>query len=178
MQQPPPLPPMNPYAAPMARIDDFDGGQLVLADRGMRLVAALVDTIIVIAVMAVIGIIAAIMVPALGSNASGQSDEVAAAILGFFVMAALAALLIVNLVLLHRYGQTIGKRLFNMKIVRVDGSRCSLPRIIFARWLPTAVLSMIPLIGFLFTLIDPLLIFRADHRCMHDLIADTIVVKV
>jgi uncharacterized RDD family membrane protein YckC len=36
---------------------------------------------------------------------------------------------------------------------------------------------MIPLIGWMFTLGDALLIFREDHRCLHDHFADTIVVK-
>lgn len=175
MHQPPPLPPSNPYAAPSARIDDFHSDQLELADRLIRLVAKIIDGLIVMAVVAVIGIIAAIALPAMQKNGGGDA---AAIIFGVVAVAAFLAILIVNMVLLHRYGQTIGKRMFKIRIVRVDGSPCSLLRIIFARWLPVAILGVIPLLGYVFSLLDPLLIFRADQRCLHDLIADTIVVKV
>lgn len=175
MQQPPPLPPSNPYAAPSARIDDFDSGQMELGDRLMRLVAKIVDWMIIMTVVAIIAIVAAIALPAM--QKSGGSEEAVAIIVGSIALAAFLAILIVNLVLLHRYGQTIGKRLFKLRIVRVDGSHCSLLRIIFARWLPVTVLSAIPLLGYIFSLVDPLMIFRTDQRCMHDLIADTIVIK-
>jgi uncharacterized RDD family membrane protein YckC len=84
----------------------------------------------------------------------------------------------VNLMLLHRYGQTIGKRIVRIRIVRPDGSRCSTPRLVFARWLPMTVLFVVPLLNYVIWLVDVLMIFRADVRCLHDHIADTIVVKV
>ncbi len=177
MHQPPPLPPLNPYAAPTARIDDFHNDQLELADRLMRLVAKIIDGLIIGAVAAVVGIGAAITLPAM-QKSGGGSQETAMVIFVLIGGGALLAILIVNLVLLHRHGQTIGKRMFNMRIVRADGSHCSLPRIIFARWLPVTVLGMIPLVGYFVSLADPLMIFRSDQRCMHDLLADTIVVKV
>ena len=86
--------------------------------------------------------------------------------------------MVVNGVLLHKYGQTIAKRMFKIKIVRSDGSRCGLTRVIFARWLPVSLLGAIPYIGIIVSLVNPLLIFRDDYRCLHDHIADTVVVKV
>jgi hypothetical protein len=38
------------------------------------------------------------------------------------------------------------------------------------------VLASIPVIGTIYGLLDVLLIFRASRRCLHDNIADTIVV--
>ena len=172
MQQPPPLPAANPnpYAAPTARvIDPLQTGTQELADRGTRLLAAIVDGLIygvLIGVFAVLGAMFA------GSNSS-VAVPIMVVVMGFGVI----ALLIINCVLLHRNGQTIAKRLFKIKIVRTDGSPCSLLRVIFARWLPIAVLSVIPLIGYVVSLLNPLLIFRDDYRCLHDLIADTVVVK-
>jgi uncharacterized RDD family membrane protein YckC len=170
MQQPPPLPSVNPYAAPTARVVDvIDEGDQVLADRGIRLAAALVDGVIV----GMVSMLAIFAMPML----AGNNRAAAGAVMVLLVGGALLAVLIVNMVLLHRHGQTIAKRLFKIKIVRSDGSRCGLRRVIFARWFPITLLSAVPFIGFLISITDSLLIFRDDYRCIHDHIADTIVIK-
>ena len=61
--------------------------------------------------------------------------------------------------------------------MRTDGSRIGLARYIFLRVVPVVLISMIPFIGNLINLVDPLLIFGKERRCLHDLIADTIVVN-
>jgi uncharacterized RDD family membrane protein YckC len=79
---------------------------------------------------------------------------------------------------LARNGQTIAKKLMNIKIVRSDGSAAGLGRIIFLRLAPLWLMALIPIAGGVVTgLIDPLLIFRQSRKCLHDTIADTIVVK-
>ena len=50
--------------------------------------------------------------------------------------------------------------------------------IIFKRMLPVSIASAIPIIGSFLVLIDTLMIFRSDRRCLHDLIAHTQVLKV
>lgn len=87
------------------------------------------------------------------------------------------ALLAVNAVLVHRNGQTIGKKAMSIKIIRTDGSRATLARIFWLRYLVTTLLSLIPALGSLFVLVDILFIFGKPQRCIHDYIADTIVVK-
>jgi len=171
MQQPPPLPTVNPYAAPTARvIDPLQTGTQELADRGIRLLAKIVDGLVYGALFLLILVAAPLLVKSGGNSVAGPIIVIVAA-LGVIV------LLIVNCVLLHRYGQTIAKRWFKIKIVRTDGSPCSLLRVIFARWLPVTLLGVIPLVGYIVSLLDPLLIFRDDYRCLHDQIADTVVVK-
>lgn len=176
MSPPPPLPDSNPYAAPIARVEDAWSGQLELADRLMRLVAVFVDSFIFG------GVVLVCMLPMLiiagTSGADSKPSETAMAVSFSLVAIGVLALIIVNMVMLHRSGQTIAKRLLRIQILRTDGSQCSLLRIIFARWLPVGLLGAIPFIGIIFSIIDPLLIFRSDQRCLHDLIADTIVVKV
>lgn len=87
-------------------------------------------------------------------------------------------LFVVDLVLLARYGQTIGKRMLGLRIVRADGSRAGLGRLFWLRTvLPTAI-GVIPILGWLFGLGDALAIFRADRRTIHDHMADTIVVDL
>jgi uncharacterized RDD family membrane protein YckC len=171
MQQPPPLPSVNPYAAPSARVVDMvDEGDQVLADRGTRLLAAIVDGLVI----GGFAIVMAILLPAMVKKGSSPGTTWFLLLLFFGGILAIA---IVNMVLLHRYGQTIAKRLFKIKIVRSDGSRCGLLRVIFMRALPMSLLGAIPVVGALMSLIDPLLIFRDDYRCLHDHIAGTIVIK-
>jgi uncharacterized RDD family membrane protein YckC len=86
---------------------------------------------------------------------------------GFFAWAWITALLVA------RYGQTIAKRLLEIRVVRTDGSQASLGRIFWLRNVVNFFLRIIPLYG----LIDPLFIFGERRQCIHDMIADTIVVK-
>jgi uncharacterized RDD family membrane protein YckC len=44
------------------------------------------------------------------------------------------------------------------------------------RWLPVFALRFIPFLGGLAGLADALVIFGSDRRCIHDYIADTIVI--
>ena len=164
-------PAVNPYAAPVARvaqpIASTDG--FSKSSRGARLGAVLLDSVPIF----LVAIVAAIAVPGF---ASGDGDNTAVMVfIGIVVLAALA-FAIYQLVLLHRYGQTFGKKLVGIKIVRSDGSRAGLGRIFALRYLVPGVIGAIPLLGPLFSLIDPLFIFGEEKRCLHDMIADTIVV--
>ena len=80
-------------------------------------------------------------------------------------------------VLVHRDGQTIGKKLVDIKIVRADGSRATLARIFWLRYLISSLLMRIPGVGAFYALVDVLLIFGEARRCCHDYIADTVVVR-
>jgi uncharacterized RDD family membrane protein YckC len=173
MSTPPPLPAHNPYAAPMARVDEGAFADLELADRGTRLGAAILDALVLVIPMALLGVGAAIMSPSNG----GKMSEAAMVVFGILLAIVFLAVVILNLVWLHRYGQTIGKRILKIKVLRSDGSACTLARYVFTRWLPVTLLGMIPVLGYVVSLADPLMIFREDRRCMHDLIADTIVVR-
>jgi uncharacterized RDD family membrane protein YckC len=68
---------------------------------------------------------------------------------------------------LAQRGQSIGKQLRGLRVVRTDGTAVSLPRIVFVR---NALAVIAP--------VDALFIFRRDERCLHDLLADTKVVNV
>ena len=60
--------------------------------------------------------------------------------------------------------------------MRSDGSQASFARIVGLRYFTTSVLAPIPVVGSIYGLVDVLLIFRDSRRCLHDNIADTIVV--
>lgn len=172
MQQPPPLPAVNPYAAPQARVEDVATTELMLAGRGVRLAAAIIDGLIwAIPFFAFIFIIPAMV------DETPDPNAAVTFIIGLLGFAGFVSVLVVNCLWLHRWGQTIAKRMFGIKVLRSDGTPCALSRIVFARWLPVTALGQIPYLGPFVGLVDALMIFRSDHRTMHDLFADTIVVR-
>jgi uncharacterized RDD family membrane protein YckC len=83
----------------------------------------------------------------------------------------------ITAVLVSRNGQTIGKKWLGIKVVRKDGSKATLARIFWLRYLLNTVFMLIPVLGTLYSLIDPLFIFGAAKRCVHDYLADTVVVR-
>ena len=58
-----------------------------------------------------------------------------------------------------------------------SGERATIGRLLGLRYLVGWVIAMIPFIGVIYSLLDCLLIFRESRQCLHDNIADTIVVK-
>jgi len=164
--------PENPYAAPAAVVADEPVRERELAGRGTRLAAVFLDGIFFGLAM-----VPLIMVMALAGrlDAPGELDR------GFAIGVALGLLLMLglvawNCVLLERKGQTVAKKMLGIRVLRRDGSHCGLARIFFARYLPVTLMSAVPFVGGLVSLVDALLIFRDDRRCLHDEIADTIVV--
>jgi uncharacterized RDD family membrane protein YckC len=92
------------------------------------------------------------------------------------------ALSLIILTVLHGYliyknGQTIGKYVVGTKIVKLDGDKQSVGKILVLRYYLIALVTLIPIVGNLIGIIDSLFIFRNDHRCIHDHIAGTKVVN-
>jgi uncharacterized RDD family membrane protein YckC len=102
----------------------------------------------------------------------------AAAGAAFWAGAFVAIVLIaITTLFVYRNGQTIGKKLLGIKVARSDGSRATLARIFWLRYLLNTLILFIPLVGGFYSLIDALMIFGEARRCCHDHIADTIVVR-
>jgi uncharacterized RDD family membrane protein YckC len=169
----------NPYAAPAAAIDDVTAWDALdlqsrKSSRGKRLGAVLLDGLINITWIAPI-IFGAMMADGVKKGIKPASPMIGVILVGLVIA---LALVVINCVMLHRHGQTLGKRALDITIVRTDGNRVGLRRYIFLRVLPVGILGAIPVVGWLVTLSDPLMIFGKERRCLHDLIADTIVVDV
>ncbi len=92
--------------------------------------------------------------------------------------AVISLLLIANVVLLTVRGQSFGKLLMGIQIVRSpDGTRAGFVKAVMLRWFLFAVLYSIQFIGTPLMIGNLLLIFRKDRRCLHDMVADTMVKK-
>lgn len=89
------------------------------------------------------------------------------------------AVMLGNIILLSVRGQTVGKLLTGIQVVRAaDGGRAGFLKAVLLRWFLFAILESIQFIGPVLSLANILMIFRQDCRCMHDLVADTRVVRV
>lgn len=165
----------NPYATPEAELRPAPGWEsatnLVLASRWARLGGAIVDSLIMLPIA--FGILLA-----LGAGSGlfrGEGMGLGVQILGGLLTA--AAFIAINYHFWEKNGQSIGKLAVGTKIVRTNGERCPASRIITHRVLPITIAQQVPIVGTIIGLVDALLIFRANKKCLHDDIADTIVVR-
>lgn len=162
---PQPAPAWNPYQAAHAPADPWSSA--ALASRGSRLAAQLLNaggSAVLVAVGAIPG---AVMASGAESKDVGGLLALAGGALGLLIWATL------NLIQLSATGQSLGKKWMSIRVVRTNGEKPSLARLVFLRFLLVRCLGVIPF----FELIDALVIFSADQRCIHDHLADTRVVQ-
>lgn len=160
----------NPYSAPNSAVADIQPAGLVLADRGMRLVAAFIDGIL----LAILLVPILIMFGFFSGIASGQSAGI-----GFGLgigLSSIAVFLLIQSYPLKTSGQTWAKKWLKMKIVDMDGNQPEFFKLVGLRYLVVQVINMVPVVGGLFGLVDVLFIFSEDRRCIHDRLAGTQVV--
>jgi uncharacterized RDD family membrane protein YckC len=170
----------NLYAPPKSAVKDVESDEaLELASRWGRLGAVMLDGFI--------GFIG--FTPAYVMNFATIAQQSRGNPLGvwinlaktgsWFYIGLICALVVlaIDITLLARNGQTIGKKLLGIKVVRVDGSPVSFVRVFFVRYVFNTFLTLIPLVGSLYSLVDSLMIFGESRRTVHDRIADTIVIK-
>jgi uncharacterized RDD family membrane protein YckC len=162
----------NPYAPPTAEVQDIydPTAPMELADRGTRLAAAIVDGII-IGCMWYLPFVVAMIVGG-GFDADGPDGGV---ILGgaLFATAGFAVWCWFTVRYVLANGQSIAKRMLGIKVVRSDGSPVSLGRIF---WLRNVVNGLLGIIG-PYQIVDWLFIFGESRQCLHDKLADTIVIR-
>lgn len=133
-----------------------------LADRGDRFLAKLIDGL-------AFGLVS---IPFWLAGGSIEGDTGGLLMLVGFI--AISAMIVYQAMLLWKEGQTIGKRAMKIRIVSFEtGKNAGFEPNVFRREIVNGLLGLIPFYG----LIDVLLIFREDKRCVHDLIAGTTVVK-
>ncbi|UQA59579.1 RDD family protein [Polyangium aurulentum] len=160
---------VNPYAPPEARDFDIDSPNAfepqLLASRGSRLGARLIDGLLQYAAAFLIGtgVRLALGLPRRSLNEAGVDT---------YVLGAFAWLvpLSVQWYLTATTGQSIGKRLLGLKIVKMDGSPVDfVSGVILREWIGRLIDSVTCGIG-------TLMIFGDQQRCLHDHVASTKVI--
>ena len=171
----------NNYAPPKSVVADVADAVGEKATRGARFGAAFIDGLIFGLPFAPSYVVAAPMF-----MQAGKSRPNTFAIWGaiastgpwfYFGLLALLCTGAITAVLVHKNGQTIGKKWLGIKVARKDGSRATLARIFWLRYLLNTVFTLVPVIGSFYALIDILFIFGEAKRCCHDYLADTIVIR-
>lgn len=68
-----------------------------------------------------------------------------------------------------KFQQTLGKMIFGLKVIRIDGTKPTLVDLLFREWIGRFISNVIPLLYVLIT-------FLPKHQALHDYFADTCVV--
>lgn len=141
-----------------------------LAGRLDRLWAAIIDRLLFVVPMLIPTIIFSGMLKGQGSYGGG--------LVAVFTLL-IAAVLGVQIWLLTTKGQTVGKKVMGLSIVKVsDMTNGGFVTNVLMRGAIGWVITAVPVLGVLYGLADPLSIFRDDRRCIHDHIAGTCVIKI
>ncbi len=164
----------NPYYAPTPFA--YPTPQLRLASRVKRLLGVVIDNVAML-----LGFIPGFMLIIAGTMFVGPqgNEELALSLMlggvGLTFLGIVVAVCI-QIYLLAVSSQTIGKYLLKMQIIdyqthqRSSFVQCFLLRSVVGMFL----LGQVPF----YSLIDACFIFREDYRCIHDLIANSIVVDL
>ena len=158
----------NPYSPPLAEVAELQGSGVELGSRGARLGAVTVDLLVQVLALW----LASRLVP----WSIFEGDE-SPSILVLNTGLGLVLFVLVQGWLLVKRGQTVGKMLLGLRITRPDGRAVGAARLLGLRYGIGYVLGGVPVFNMVYGLIDALMIFRESRRCLHDVIADTIVVK-
>ncbi len=157
-------------------------GDGTLGGRGARTGAALINAAIYVACMMPGALMMAAKAVALGAHSIADLDMNSVSG-GTRVMqlGAFAAITLQTCLLTFR-GQNIGMLLTGLRVVRFSDSLPAgfLHGALLRFLVPVSLMFMpgfISFLGLMFLCVDYCFIFRADRRCVHDLIADTKVVK-
>ena len=167
----------NPYAPPRgAAAEARETEELELSGRAVRLGAFFVDGIVAFVMIYLPALIVLVATGSADAVFEPSATTINVSVLGLAGLLCLCGFISwvwITVILVARNGQTIGKRLLEIKVVRSDGSPASLGRIFWLRNFVNGLLGVIPLYG----VVDLLFIFGVRQQCIHDLLADTIVVR-
>src|SRR5690242_8043946 len=165
----------NPYAPPRANVYDVNNNATdqVPAERGTRFVAWILDGFIFGGIVYLPALIAGVVI---GAMAGANGGKLTGSMIGLMVLFGFAGLIVwswITIKFVLANGQSIAKKMLGIKVVRKDGSPISLGRIFWLRNVVNVLLGILPFYG----LVDALLIFSEERQCVHDKLADTIVIK-
>ena len=151
--------------SPAARVQEPETSFVRLAPLMSRFLAIIVDLIFGIICLATV------CIPSLYTTDGPSHINTLLVLPGFLITVAAG---ILQIVLLSKDGQTIGKKVLHIKIVDIKTKKNGgFVTNVLMRSIVNSLLGIIPF----YHIVDILFIFREDRRCIHDFIAGTEVVE-
>ena len=143
------------YKPPQSEVIHEENIDFELASPGTRLLASIIDVVLMMAAIIPIGI-------ALGfKEVMFNADrEVLESVL--YGAATYVTFVIMNGYTLTKSGQTLGKKLLKIRVVSKSGSNASVLRNLLPRYFVYFVPGLVPLFGSVFSILNILFIFRHD----------------
>jgi uncharacterized RDD family membrane protein YckC len=167
----------NPYSTPgySAAMPTY-AGQPPLASLGKRFLGALIDGF---AGLLFIGPGYGLMIAGAVSSPDSSEPPVASMLGAGLALLGVLALLGLQIFLLATRSQTIGKLLMKTQIWDTTiGQPAGFVKSFVIRLFANGLIGGIPCIGLIYTIVDICFIFREDRRCVHDLLASTVVLDI
>ena len=162
----------NVYSTPQSQlVDQIDDSEKPLASRWARLGASIIDSVIMMVV------VVPVMYFTGGFDSIMEGREPGFVYMFGMGILSLIVFFAINYRLLVANGQTIGKKVLDIKIVDLSGNVPSFQPQLLIRYGVYSLSGQIPIAGTIFSFVNILFIFTKDKRCIHDLIAKTKVVK-
>jgi len=161
----------NVYSTPQSQLVDQVTADAPLASRWARLGASIIDSIIMMVVLLPVMFLTGGFDGIMEGVQPGFVYTLGMGLLGFVVFFA------INYKFLITSGQTVGKKVLEIKIVDLNGSVPLFQPQLLIRYAVYLLPGQIPVVGQFISIINILFIFGKEKRCIHDLIAKTKVVK-
>lgn len=147
---------------------------LLVASPGRRLLAAVVDTSLLLALYPGLPVVVLLATTPIMS-VEGPDPTLAMGVAAVSLLAVIG-LSIVQWRGLALHGQTLGKRWVGVRVVRPDGGPAGFQRAVVLRLWVWRLITGVPIVGLLVAIVDlAALLASPDGRTLHDRLADTVV---
>ena len=173
----------NPYVAPQTEIQvevATEVGKRPLATRWQRFAGNLIDTVVLLVGVVVLGgLVGGLVGYFYPDYFETESTPVVSIVESLVVLVIMSlSFLVANGYLLATRGQTVGKLAVKTQIVSDNDELVPLWKIFLIRYLAFWCIGMIPVAGRFLSIADATMIFRSNHKCLHDELAGTKVVML
>lgn len=162
----------NVYSTPQSQlVEQVDDSEKPLASRWARLGASIIDSIIMMIVVVPVMYFTGGFDGVMEGRQPGLIYSLGIGVLGFIVF------FVINYRFLIANGQTIGKKVLEIKIVDLNGNVPAFQPQLLIRYAVYMLPGQVPVVGQIFSIVNILFIFGKEKRCLHDLAAKTKVVQ-
>lgn len=150
-------------------VAEMEKGEARLASVGARVSAVVIDNLIVLP----FGIVGLLLMGSFeeGATTPGVRETVVT------LLTVLVAWSLINVPILLKSGQTIGKKIIGIKIVSADGRNISASQIV-VRYVTFFGLQLLPKVGRLLMLVNLGFVLRKNRLSIHDMVAKTKVINL